>query len=92
LPSLDKFSQQESGQATVLVVMQPKDKGAMLKELADGGYSVPALVDGAGVAKEFGVRYVPTLVVLDREGQPFQTVSGPVDLLRLSRLLDDVTG
>ncbi len=76
----------------MFVVVQPKDKAAMLRLMADGGYTVPAMVDDAGLGRSYGLRYVPSLVVLDQRGATATSVVGEIDVLRLSRILDDLTG
>ncbi len=91
MPTLDKFYQEESDRAQVFVVIQSKDTD-MLDVMAEGGHLVPVLIDRAGITRELGVHYTPTTVVLDRDGAPVKTLSGPADPLRLSRILDDLTG
>ncbi len=76
-----------------MVAVAPSSDEAGIRELMAGeGYSLPVLLAQSSVAAEYGVRGVPTLVVLDENGAVFQKLSGPVSLLRLSRILDDVTG
>jgi hypothetical protein len=60
--------------------------------MASEGYSLPVVLAQNSVFGTYGIRYVPTLVVLDKNGDLAQTVSGPVSLLQLSRMLDDLTG
>lgn len=64
----------------------------MRELMAEGGYSFPVMIDSGDVGSQYGVRYVPTLFVIDREGKVAQKIVGAVDAARLSKLVDDLTG
>jgi hypothetical protein len=76
-----------------MVVVTPAGKLSGMQELmAKGGYSTPVLAATSNFISHYGVRGYPTLVVLDEQGAVADTIVGKINFLRLSRVLDDVTG
>ncbi len=60
--------------------------------LAEGGWTFPVMVTGAGeVASTYGVRAVPTVVLVDSEGWIVETLVGGASASGLSALIDGLT-
>jgi hypothetical protein len=76
----------------VLAVAPYGDESGIRSLMAEKGYSLPVVLAENSVFSSYGVRGVPTTAVLDQNGAVVQTVAGPLNLLRLSRMLSDVTG
>lgn len=64
---------------------------AMREFVDQGGYTFPVMLDADNLAAEYGVRAIPTIVVLDSEGEVAETVVGGVTAEELSSLVDDLT-
>lgn len=63
-----------------------------MREFVDqGGYTFPVMLDPDNLAADYGVRAIPTVVVLDSEGEVAKTVVGGVTAEELSSLVDDLT-
>jgi thioredoxin-related protein len=76
-----------------VVAVAPYGDEAGIRDLfAEKGYSLPVVLAKNSVFGDYGVRGVPTLAVLDQNGATVQSVVGPVNVLRLSRILDDLAG
>ena len=57
--------------------------------LAEGGWTFPVLVTGTGdVASAYGIRAVPTVVLIDSEGWIVETLVGGASASGLSSLID----
>ncbi len=65
---------------------------AMREFLSENGYSFPVMLDEDNVAGDYGVRAIPTNIVLDSEGEVAKTLVGGVTAEELSSVLDDLTG
>jgi thioredoxin-like negative regulator of GroEL len=60
--------------------------------LAEGGWTFPVMVTGADdVAGAYGVRAVPTVVLIDSEGWIVETLVGGTSASGLSALIDGLT-
>ena len=59
--------------------------------VAQGGYTFPVMLDPDNMAARYGVRAVPTHVVVDSEGRVAKTHVGGVNAADLSSLVDDLT-
>ncbi len=66
-------------------------KGAIQGFMAEGGYTFPVMLDPGNLGGRYGVRAVPTLVVIDSEGRVAKTIVGGVTAADLSSLVDDLT-
>jgi hypothetical protein len=75
----------------VLVIAVDDSEDAMREFLSEGGYTFPVMLDEDNVAADYGVRAIPTNLVLDPEGEVAKTVVGGVTADELSRLVDDLT-
>lgn len=72
--------------------MAVNDSEDAIRELVTrGGYSFPVMLDEDNVAADYGVRAIPTIVVLDSEGAIAKTLVGGVTAEELSSLVDDLT-
>ena len=59
--------------------------------MSRGGWTFPVMLSGDDVARSYGVRAIPTLVVIDSGGRVVQTIIGGVTASELSSLVDDLT-
>ena len=92
MPELDRFYRESSDKAAILAVAPPTSERGIRDLMSSGGYSFPVMIDSGEVGSQYGVRYVPTLFVIDEEGKIARRIVGGVDYARLSRLVDDLTG
>jgi thioredoxin-related protein len=67
------------------------DEGAIRAFMDDGGLTLPVMLAADDVANLYGVRAVPTLVVIDSEGRIAKTIVGGAAADDLSALVDDLT-
>jgi hypothetical protein len=81
-----------SDKATVLAIAPYRDEDRIRDLMAKNGYSIPVVLAKNSVFSAYGSVRLPALAVLDQNGATVKTVFGPVSLLRLSRMLDDLTG
>ena len=63
----------------------------MREFLSDNGYGFPVMLDEENVAGDYGVRAIPTNLVLDSEGEVAKTIVGGVTAEELSGFVDDLT-
>jgi peroxiredoxin len=83
MPSVQKAHElfQEKDVAIVAISIDGKGERAVAPLMAKHGYTFPSLVDRRmEVARQFGMRQVPTTYVLNRKGHIVGTGYGPVDL------------
>jgi hypothetical protein len=92
MPELDRFYRESQDKAAILAVTPASSEGGIRDLMAAGGYSFPVMIDSGDVGSQYGIRYVPTLFVIDAEGKIAQRIVGPVDAARLSQLVDDLSG
>jgi len=61
--------------------------------LSKGGWTFPVALAPDSVARSYGVRYLPTTVVVDGEGRIAKTIIGGqgASASELSKLVDDLT-
>ena len=60
--------------------------------LAEGAWTFPVMVTGADdVASAYGVRAIPTVVLIDSEGWIVETLVGGASASGLSALIDGLT-
>ncbi|MBI3325893.1 MAG: TlpA family protein disulfide reductase [Nitrospinae bacterium] len=72
---------QEKGVVILAVSIDGTGERAVQPFMAKHGYTFPALIDRTmNVARNFGVRLVPTTYVVNREGVIIGAGYGPVDL------------
>ena len=70
LPRIEALHQQFADQGLVALGVNDEDEEAARAYAEGQGYSFPTLTDTAKLlTREFGVRVLPTVVVLDREGR-----------------------
>jgi hypothetical protein len=75
----------------VLVLAVSDGEDDMREFMSEGGYTFPVMLDEDNVAADYGVRAIPTIVVLDPEGEVAKTVVGGMTADELSSLVDDLT-
>jgi peroxiredoxin len=73
----------------VLAVSDSED--AMRGFVSNNGYAFPVMLDPDNVAARYGVRAIPTTVVIDPEGRVANTIVGAATAANLSSLVDDLT-
>lgn len=66
-------------------------KDAMQGFMAEGAYAFPVMLDPDNLAARYGVRAIPTSVVIDSEGRVAKTIVGAATAADLSSLVDDLT-
>lgn len=67
------------------------NKDAIEGFMAEGGYAFPVMLDPGNLGGRYGVRAIPTLVVIDSEGRVAKTIVGAAPAADLSDLVDDLT-
>jgi hypothetical protein len=73
--------------------MAVQDSESDLRKLmTDGGWQFPVALMPDSVPAAYGIRAVPTLVLLDSGGRIAKTWVGAVSAAKLSAALDDLTG
>jgi hypothetical protein len=75
----------------LLVVAVNDSEDAMRGFVAEGRYSFPVMLDPDNVGGLYGVRAIPTLVVVDSRGRIVKTIVGGATAAGLSSLVDDLT-
>lgn len=83
MPSVQKAHELFQGKNVAILVISIDGKGqrAVAPFMAERGYTFPSLVDQRmEVARQFGMRLVPTTYVLNREGVIIGAGWGPVDV------------
>ena len=71
----------EKDVAVLAISIDGMGERAVKPFMAQHGYTFPSLIDQTmGVARQFGVRLVPTTYVVNREGMIVGMSVGPVDL------------
>ena len=70
LPRIEALHQEFADQGLVALGVNDEDQETARAYVEEQGHSFPTLVDSAkSLTREFGVRVLPTVVVLDREGK-----------------------
>jgi peroxiredoxin len=83
MPSVQKAHESFQGTdvAVVAIAIDGAGERAIAPFMAEHGYTFPALYDPSmNIARQFGVRMVPTTYVVNREGVIVGAGFGPVDL------------
>lgn len=73
------------------MVATSDSENAMRSFLSEGGHSFPVMMDPGDVASRYGVRAIPTVVVIDPEGRIAKKLVGGVSAADLASLVDDLT-
>ncbi|MCE2654656.1 MAG: TlpA family protein disulfide reductase, partial [Planctomycetaceae bacterium] len=76
IPALAGIADDYAGRAVVLGINVNENNANPTKVAVDLGANYPILLEGDAVAEMYGVRGLPTLVVVDREGKVVYTGSG----------------
>ncbi len=83
MPSVQKAHElfREKDVVVLAISIDGTGERAVKPFMAEHGYTFPSLIDQTmGVARQFGVRLVPTTYVVNREGIIVGTGIGPMDL------------
>ena len=67
------------------------NEDAVRQFMAEGGYTFPVMLDSDGLAARYGVRAIPTFVLINAEGRVARTIVGGITTAVLSSLVDDLT-
>lgn len=89
-PILDRLSRRYQGKGLKVVgVNVIDDDHALAKRYAESkGLSYPIVVDDKGLTqREYGVRGLPSLILIDRDGKILHQTSGLVDEATLDRMI-----
>jgi thiol-disulfide isomerase/thioredoxin len=89
MPELDRMYRQHQGAGLAVVGIAREPEGRLRAHLAESPVSYTVARDVGGTLTRYGVRALPTLVVLDRDGQIRDVVVGMDggSMTRLDRLV-----
>jgi thiol-disulfide isomerase/thioredoxin len=90
-PELDRFYQDNRGKAEVLAMAVNDTEEDMRAFMADGGWDYPVMLDADRIADAYGVRFIPTLVLIDSEGRIAKKVVNKLSASEVSALVDGLT-
>jgi thiol-disulfide isomerase/thioredoxin len=76
MPAMDRLYKQFGDRGAVVFGVNINDNQDPVEFMARMGVSYPLLVNGEGAAKEFGVKSIPTLVIIGVDGQVLYRESG----------------
>jgi hypothetical protein len=91
MPDLDRFYREAADKAAILAVTPTSSETGIRSLLTQGGYSFPMMLDEGAVASAYKVRYVPSLFVIDAQGDLVDRVVGSTDFSKLSALVEDLS-
>ena len=77
--------------AAVLALAVGDSEDAIRGFMKMGGWTFPVVLNADKVAQAYGVRAIPTLVVVDSGGKIAKTIVGGMSASDLSKLVDDLT-
>ncbi len=83
MPSVQRAHNElkKDGINVITISIDGTGETAVKPVFAKGGYTMPALIDqNMSVARGFGVRGVPTTVVIDKKGMISFRLLGPLDI------------
>ena len=79
MPELNQFALQYSGKVNFYGINLSEESGVVNNFMYTNGYSIPVLLDSDGaVGSLFRIQYLPTTIVVDRNGVIKFRKSGPV--------------
>lgn len=64
---------------------------AMRDFMTTGGWVFPVMMQADSAANDYGVRFIPTIVVIDREGRIAETIVGAATASDLSTVVDGLS-
>lgn len=89
LPKLQSVAGTYDGRVHFLTINSEDEPEDLLRSFRDGTrLTLPILTGGARTAASYGVRVIPTTVVLDAEGKVARTFTGVVSEKALAKVLD----
>ena len=87
-PEIDNFYREQSEKAEVLA-MDVNDSEADIRELMNTeGWTFPVMLSADSAARAYGVRFIPTVIVIDSEGRIAGKLVGGASASDLSALID----
>jgi thiol-disulfide isomerase/thioredoxin len=90
-PEIDSFYRQARDKAEVLA-MDVNDSQEAIRELVtSNGWTFPVMLNADSAASAYGVRFIPTVVVVDSEGRIAEKIVGGTNASDLSLLIDGLT-
>jgi thiol-disulfide isomerase/thioredoxin len=90
-PEIDRFYRDNIGKVAVLAVAVNDSEEDMRVLLADNGWTFPVMLDGDAAASAYGVRSIPTTLVIDPGGHIIKRLVGGTTAAQLSLLTDGLT-
>jgi thioredoxin-related protein len=75
----------------VLVMAVNDSADAMREFMDDGGWSLPVMMGADDAAREYGVRAIPMIFVVDTEGRIVKKIVGEATAETLSEVVDGIT-
>jgi hypothetical protein len=89
---LDRFYREDANKGEVLVVGVDDTAANMGALVKSAGYQFPVMMDASGqVAAKYGVRAVPTVLVINGSGLIWKTRVGGLTTSELVSLVDDAS-
>jgi len=76
MPAMDRLYHRYASQGVVIFGVNVNDNRDPAQTMAELGVSYPLLVNGESAAQQFGVRGIPTIVVIGRDGKIQHLSSG----------------
>jgi thiol-disulfide isomerase/thioredoxin len=88
-PVLDRLARRYANKGLVVVGVNASDPASVIKQYAiQKGLSYPMLLDaGNDVFESYGVKSMPSLVILDKEGKVMAFLVGVVDEASLNEIV-----
>jgi cytochrome c biogenesis protein CcmG/thiol:disulfide interchange protein DsbE len=91
MPELNQFASQYSGKVTFYAINLQEEFGVVNDFMYKNSYAIPTLLDSDGaVANLFRVQYLPTTIVIDRNGVIKYRKSGPVTKSELEDVISQL--
>jgi hypothetical protein len=92
MPDLDRFYREAAGRAAILAVAPTSSEGGMRDLVESGDYTLPIVLDTGDIASAYNVRYVPSLFVIDANGDLVKRSVGGTTFDQLKQIVDDLLG
>ncbi len=82
MPHLQELYEQHAGQeVVVLAINVMEERGDVAEFMAEYGYTFTVLLDGDGrVTDDYGVKGIPSTIIVDREGEAHPVLGGMGDV------------
>ena len=91
MPELNQFVSQYSGKVNFYAINLSEQSEVANNFMYTNGYSIPVLLDFDGaVANLFRIQYIPTTIIIDRNGVIKYRKSGPVTKSELEDIVSQL--